>query len=589
MPIIKYLKSLNLISYILLSLLLVQLAFSVWSVNRGFDFSDEAFGYLGFMHPEEVSGAVTYYTTLYNTFFGWMDLSIIKVRILRLALMLLCGSVFSFGISSWIKRKGLIDSVNGINLALFVLIGCFLVNANGSQSFTYNLFSTLLLQLIVGGFLYSFQKEGEIDRWDTALHFMLGSLLFALFSVKFSNAILLSIALFPLLIYDKKKIKKVTHCSAAIVTGAFAMGLLMFKGSFFSWTTEYYNALTTLSGNSNGTILDRYVEDFKNVKTSLFINNWFIVVSSVLLLILTRLIQKKVMNTVIAMLFAGLMIFVTYENSYFLGGYKYTYTATFFYLFLIAIMLCAHGVQLFVDAIQKKGIDLNHLLITILLGLVPFVGAIGTNNLLSVQFVWYTPFFFALLYLLLYLHRGVLFQLLVIIIGVNGTIQSTGLVYYPYRINETLYQESYRLSTAVSQERVMVNEAIKASIENSYSIIHSQTNYEEGGPIFSFRFEYGLIYFLKGTLPGWSWYKDEASAANCELLKKSKMNNLDQTIFILPKNYEPDSVFRTCLKNYKIDFPANYAELGEVQYSIEGIDRPLKIYAPKILLKSRNK
>ncbi len=52
-----------------------------------------------------------------------------------------------------------------------------------------------------------------------------------------------------------------------------------------------------------------------------------------------------------------------------------------------------------------------------------------------------------------------------------------------------------------------------------------------GAPIFSFRTEYGLIYALNGVLPGWFWYKDEASEQNCAALKRSNLTNLDKMIF----------------------------------------------------------
>src|SRR5258708_34400816 len=91
-------KSLNFVSYTLILLLSIQLAFLIWSINKSFDFSDEAYSYLGFKNPEEIHSAATYYPVIYNTFFGWIGLSIVKVRIIRLLLMLLCGSVFALGL-----------------------------------------------------------------------------------------------------------------------------------------------------------------------------------------------------------------------------------------------------------------------------------------------------------------------------------------------------------------------------------------------------------------------------------------------------------------------------------------------------------
>src|SRR5258706_7135640 len=148
---LDHFKNLNFVSYILILLLSIQLGFFIWAINRGFDFTDEAYGYLGFKNPEEIHGAGTYYSVIFSAFFGWMNVSIIKVRIIRLLLLLLCGSVFAFGLLKWWNRKASISVAHRINLFLFILIGSLLINANGSQSFTYNLSSTLLFQLVVGG------------------------------------------------------------------------------------------------------------------------------------------------------------------------------------------------------------------------------------------------------------------------------------------------------------------------------------------------------------------------------------------------------------------------------------------------------
>src|SRR5260221_8980528 len=130
----------------------------------------------------------------------------------------------------------------------------------------------------------------------------------------------------------------------------------------------------------------------------------------------------------------------------------------------------------------------------------------------------------------------------------------------------------------------MVNIAIKQSVESAYSLIHSKTNFSKGDPIFSLSSEYGFIYLLNGTLPGWGWYSEKASEWNGAQLKNNQVKNLDRTIFILPTNYEMDSVYRAFFQSRNIGFPDNYTKLGDIPYSMLGADRPLTIYAPKSIL-----
>jgi hypothetical protein len=231
------------VSFILSQLLLIQVSFSIWSINRGFDFSDEAYGYLGFKYPSEVYHAFTHYSLLFDAFLGWINLSIINVRILRLLFILLCGSMFALGLIKWTSRKSIVESNNRVNVFFFILIGCFTINTNGSQSFTYNVFSTLIFQVIVGGFLYSFQRENRFNRLDAALYLSIGALLFALFMVKLPNAIFLSISLFLLLIFDKKKTKLIAIYSALMLLGCIIMSVVILRSSVLGWFRDYIATL----------------------------------------------------------------------------------------------------------------------------------------------------------------------------------------------------------------------------------------------------------------------------------------------------------------------------------------------------------
>src|SRR5260221_4512592 len=98
----------------------------------------------------------------------------------------------------------------------------------------------------------------------------------------------------------------------------------------------------------------------------------------------------------------------------------------------------------------------------------------------------------------------------------------------------------------------MVNLAIKQSVERAHDIVYSEPNFSKGDPIFSLTGEYGFIYFLDGTLPAWGWYNEQASDWDCVKIKTTQLKNLEKTIFILPVNYNMDSVYRSCLNDINI-------------------------------------
>lgn len=580
----------NIVSCLLLVILAAKVCVFSWCINRGFDFSDEAFGYLGFLHPEEVRQAATFYAVLYDSFFGWLPVSIINVRIIRLLLLVLSSSVFALGLISWASRKEEQDATSDTNLSLFILIGAFFVNAGGTQALTYNLFSTFLFLLATGIFFHVFQNGVDYpSRREAILFFGIGSILWALFLVKFSNALFLSLAFFLLLIYDKRRMKPVLIRLLAIICGGLTLAVFMFGFDFAHWMADYYDTLTSLANTGSTSLIQRYKEDVSNVTDNLLFANGGYIIASVVLLVINGYFQVRNIKLILASIFGLMMAYVSYDNAFYLGGIKHIYALMFFYILLNFILICGLTSVIALDAMRKQGIKKDLSIVTLLLFLVPFFGSIGTTNYLSVQFVWYAPFIFALLFFLLKIHGRWMLGTMLVVVSLNSVIQDVyGLIYSPYRINGTLLDQAYPLSANVNRERILLDKDLKESVENVWRLVRSQTKYSNGGPVFSFRYEYGFIYFLRGTLPGWSWYTEEGSAVNCTNLNKSGLKSLQETIFILPENYVPDSIFVSCLKRLDIDFPAGYREIGKAAHSIEGINRPLRIYAPLALLKSNN-
>lgn len=579
-------KNLDAVSYILAALLVVQMVIFFWCLNRGFDFSDEAYGYLGFANPREVQGGVTYYVLLYNYFFGWLGLSVVKVRIIRFLLLLACSAVFGLGLLAWLRRKVSLTETQAINLSLVILLGGCHVNTVGTQSLTYNLFTTFLLLLITGLFLYVFQRSQGFSKTEAAIVFVLGMLLFSLFIVKFSSAIMMAAALIVFLVVDKRNLKIIASYFLFLTLGFLALSILLFQSQFVKWITDYCNVLLAASDNTTASIFEVYKEDFNKVKDNLLFKNalWIVICATGLV------VSKLVTNRMIAWIVAGIAtagtVYLIYHNLFYLGGTKYIYTIYYFYILTAVIFVIAALVFFFRDLFQKKEAD-RFIPAALFLLAVPFFGAVGTSNYLSLQIIWYSPVFFAAIFLLLKSFNQLVARCLLIVIVVNAAFQSvSGVIYFPYRIKDTLWQENSRLSSGVDKS-VLLNWELKESVEKVQNLIHSRTEFKEGSPIFSFRSEYGFIYFLRGTLPGWGWYMDESSARNCQLLNRTKLDNLDQTIFIFPKGYKIDSVFQTCLKRRGINFPANYELLGETPFTFVGSSRPIEVFAPKQLVKFR--
>lgn len=570
----------NFLSYYLILLLIIELTLFIWVLNRGFDFSDEAFGFLGLRNPEGIHHAGTYYAVLFNRFFGWVNITIVNVRIIRLVLLLATGSAFASGLIAWLGRKSQLDQTQKLNLFVFIILASLLINANGSQSLTYNIASTYLLQCIVGMVLYVFQREYQINKVDIFFYGFTGALLFALFAVKAPSSILLTGAVWLALVIDKRNIRATLLYSGVMFAGALVMAVLVFRGSLISWLIDYYETLTILGDTTGSSSFSRYADDVEYVTTSLLIAHSTILLATVALLLIDSRLQNKILRIISAILFTGLFAYVSYDKSFYLGGVKYYYTINFLTIMALFVLFTSRAVLLVIDLFQHKRMNLPGFVMALFLFAIPFVGAVGTGNLLSIQIIWYTSFLYGAIYLLLYLYGPYYLSFFMVFLSLNAMAQSiSGLIYYPYRIN-SLIEETQPLSSKIGAENILVNASLKQSVDSAYNILHAKARFVEGDPIFAFSPEYGLIYLMRGTLPGWTWYNEKPTRINLVTLKDVQLNNMDRMIFILPSDYELDSAYRACFKERKIDFTDGYSSVGIIPYFIDNRSRPLTVYAP---------
>lgn len=574
----------NLLSWLLATFFLVELGYSIWAVNRGFDFSDEAFGYLNILHPEEIGKSATYYPLVYKTFFGWMGISIIKVRIVRLLALLLAAIVLAAGMCSWLRRSTAADGTSVTNFFLLVMNASLLINATGTQSFTYNIFSTILLQLVVGIFLLDFGTGSSLTNTRWLRYAALGALLFALFTVKFSNAVLIAVPIWLLMIHDKQHVKVSAWLTLAIAAGAVLLAIIMFGSGLFAWLRDYVSALTSLGGKTGASIWDRYLTDFQTIRSLLWTHATQII-SAAALLSVAYYIQKPALVIFCGIVATGILLSVTLGAKFYLGGMKDIYSVNYFNIIVIATLLLSAAAAL-PSLFGKPRRDFRLLPMALFILSIPLIGAFGTNNLLSVQIIWYASFILGGIYILLLFQETLPRTMVVALVAGNACFQAvSGLVYFPYRIEGNLFAQNHRLSGSASDERILVDKELKRSIETASTIISLRTTFTPGNPIFSFRSDYGFIYFLKGTLPGMYWYREADSQATCERIMESRAPDLDKMIFILPAGYAIDSVFTRCLETVNIHFPKKYTELGRIEYVSESSSRPLMIYAPSHIVK----
>jgi hypothetical protein len=585
-----YLRTRSAIPVHLVSLLaIVQIAFCIWIINKGFDFTDEAYSFLGIKNTEETGRVATYYTIILDTLFGWLNLTIVNVRVLRLLFILLCGGILAHGLSQWFAAKVNSDATYRYAIFTFVIVGSLLTNANGSQSLTYNLMSSLILQTAAGLYLLSFQNN-YLSRTKTGvIFFFVGFLVFSLFMVKFSSAILLLALVFVMIAWDKANIRVILMYLVLIFIGALAAGLLFFGRDLFLWFGNYLETLEILARQSTGSIWQRYLEDYEYTKSSKIVSNLLYISIFTILLIVNFFIKNQILRIGIVLVTGSVMVYIAYTNDYYLGGPPHYYTYTGLYIIVLFALFCCELVRVAIRWRQKQKQHGGLYMVACFLLALPLCGIVGTSNLPSIQLIWYTSFLFAAVFLLLYLHGKYVLSVMIVVLGVNATLAGvSGIVYFPYRINGTLFDEKQSVGAPMSDEKIKVNAELLESIKSFHRVLTNETSFVKGDPIFATSPDYfGFIYLSEGVLPGWGWYDEKATPYNCYCLKNTNVKSLDRMIVLMPSYYKMDSLYVNCLADMGVRFPDDYSPVDSVAYHMGTLNRTFTIFAPQRILKNK--
>ena len=96
--------------------------------------------------------------------------------------------------------------------------------------------------------MITLQRKKDTSKQDQLIYFLLGTLVFALFAIKFSAGIIMFLLVIVALIFDKGN-AKITFLYFVFFTGGFlSMGIFVFGLNLFNWLVDYYYTLKFLSG-----------------------------------------------------------------------------------------------------------------------------------------------------------------------------------------------------------------------------------------------------------------------------------------------------------------------------------------------------
>lgn len=584
-------KSTNLVSVPLFLLLLMTLIYLVWVSVRGLDITDEGYYLTASQYPYEVYAWPNVAHIYTNVLFSATNYSVAAFRMVGIVLTLVSGIVFSIGFLRAMRLVWPQDVVENIGtpIALFLCIGtmlCYTVLITPNYN-TVNAFALTLSSGLVFGLL---GLDGNSDRRTVyAMAFFAGLCVGISFFVKFPTAILL-IALYSLLFLVWPGF---TRQQRGWLLGGLSSGIvgwLCFHFLVFQSPQEWYGVVSQGikidyigTGHRPHWLLPKYLLEIYKMTIDALYYYWalhVIVPLGFVTLGWLRLRGYKVRWLPVALV---LVVFLavawqSYLLNYNWSGIRFARASMRFYaaclLLLLNTMVCSywyvHGSMKQVDvvALRRKG------LIVLVLFTLPFVGAMGTNNPITLNMTinlapWFGLLALALVLLSVHLYNRSIFDAGMLLIGGFACSQllSSGLV-SPYHLNAGLLQQTVPTEIGVPATWLKLDPASSEFFVQIRSLA-AENGFKPGDDVLGFFDIPGVIYVLGGKAPGVPWTgliigTKQSNELGLATVKQKRLKHA--FILMSDRNHQllPD------FKALGIEFPQGYVLCGQATWPLTG-------------------
>ncbi|MCC2547915.1 hypothetical protein LJY25_15805 [Hymenobacter sp. BT175] len=590
----------------ILLLLAAVVGMLLWSLDKGFDITDEAFYLLNYRYPGEYAASLSFHLLIVRVL-GFLQLEVVGYRLAALLCSLLAGGLFSLGAGRWLRQTygetalavaggqwGVTALCMLANLTIYSLI---------PRAISYNTLNNFALLVGTSAVLAVISSPDRRLSYPQRLLLALAGMLAALdFFVKFSTSILL-LASFAFFLgwfrWQAGGLRGVLAAWLWLGLGASA-GLALFFGFIQPagvWISNFRTEIAVLTTSSYGigTLLGTYLGyAIQMAKTMVYPYGLLFAVA---FLLARRWAQTKalpigVLLGIVTVSLAYLLFQLWRRRVYEvieLNGIG----STAFLLAGLGLQLAALAGFFSVRPRQswpRLQIGLvNKLLVLAWLFGLPFFGAVGTiNNIFLNVLIDVAPWLVIVVALGLEMPAGLQRAGVVALCLAWPAFYLTeqiarGVLITPYVQSATAFAQTEPLRVAGMKSELRVDKPT-AVFAHSLQTLLQQNGFRPGGPLIGLYDMPGMVYLMGGVSPGMSWYFSGADARNCHALDLSRQD-LRQSFLLV--NEPPGADFIACLQKKGMSFPGSYRLVGTVDnpysrnlYGWRGHQRQVAVYAP---------
>lgn len=567
--------------------------FFLFSVSqRGYDIADEGFHLLASQFPLEVkawTNVAHFYTGL---MFNAVGKNIVFLRMLSEALIFISATWFSMGLIRLVSTINIFELyMNQFKIMTWSMmcLGGLFYYIHFDTTPSYNTVNAMMLYMASGFVCFSLAPSHFNNKKNFNLK-MINALFAGLclgitLLVKFPTAFTLFGLFFVLFIIwpGLSKVSRFAHISM-LMLGMF-LGILCHIAFLEPWQhlwrtfNDGLHTFLSFGRHTPSSCVIRYIGEICDIFVNAIHYFWKIYLLLVLPLVFRKSRYHFLNNGIffiILLIIAGLYSFHIHFDQ---GGtiHSIQLVTLYFAWIMLMILSCIMGyIQKKSEMLHSQNYAMLRLFIlAAFLWLLPFAGAIGTANIITLNLTQYMAAWFGLMIILLlmlahFYEQKWIFMTGTVLISVFASSQiiSSGYI-APYNLNTTIDKQT--VATGIGFPRTFLKlDHASSHFFNQLNLIAYRHGFKPGDDILAFCDMPGIVFALGGKSPIVPWYLTLANAkiTNLWFLQQAPLERIKKA-FIL-ENEKGAALGMPDLAQLGIKFPSDYELCGEVIWPLTG-------------------
>ncbi len=572
----------------------------VFGVGRGFDFTDEGFYYLAFAHPENVSDNQTSFHFFGAQIFALLGHSIVAMRIATLVAVLISTGMLLWGTGRFLRSFApelMPDPEHKWLVLGSALTASFLGFAISPAALSYNFQNACCLQAATGCLLAACAQAADGRLADRRILLALagfGVLCGADFFIKFSTSVPLAAGggVFFLLTSTVSARRKAV-LGLGLLLGPVLAGAVYF--GFFQdlsrWREGFGGTLWAITGGGYATAeVRRYGGEIAGlVMTTLryFAPVWVVAGPA---MILMPVLRRRPRLQAGAAIVGGIWTLAHLGWLVLDQEYQRTAALTFYLGSLLLLALLVAGSHL---AGRTPGLGASPgrwrpALAGLLLLLLPYLGAFGTNNAINRNALYQlAPWFVVAALLLAEIDRiwrtSWPSRIGLVVLSVMAGIQFYhGYWLEPYRAGGARGLQTIPTALGEPATIVRLTPAVNGFLTTSRRLL-DEHGFKAGDDLLVFFDLPGFAFAMGGVSPGHPWYfAGDKTSLDLDAMRVGFIpTDRRHRAFIVRNSLDPDwNDFLPRLREAGLNFPADYQLISPPEMVSPLTRVPFQIWAP---------